>query len=331
MRLTGGIFAVAAAASLLLHVLLFASFRYIELEPAAVPQVAVGEMTVVFERMPDVAEPEQAPREWELGEPDAKGYASHPLDGPREAVARQGNVDQAELSLDPRGQTPVVERPTELVEASSQGGTPIPPVLLEAVEANLRDWAARIRMTAVAVRMPVIEPESLPVAPEPLQATSEEMSPVVATQTTPQSVPPPPPPVVPLATTQGASPVVRSAAADPAPQSDSESDSFSTLGSAEFRDGRFSVRAGRKVKTRRPKLGLAGSMDIMQRRPVRVVLNVEVDKSGKVTSVDVAKSSGTNEIDQPCKVAMYEWWFEPRTDASGRAVPDKFQFTIGFP
>jgi hypothetical protein len=30
-------------------------------------------------------------------------------------------------------------------------------------------------------------------------------------------------------------------------------------------------------------------------------------------------------------VAMYEWWFEPRTDASGRAVSDKFQFTIGFP
>jgi hypothetical protein len=35
-------------------------------------------------------------------------------------------------------------------------------------------------------------------------------------------------------------------------------------------------------------------------------------------------------VDQPCRVAMYDWWFEPKKDAAGKAVPDVFRFTISF-
>ena len=120
------------------------------------------------------------------------------------------------------------------------------------------------------------------------------------------------------------------AGADPAPESDSESDPFSMLGSAEYRDGRLTVRAGRKVKSRRPKIGLAGQVDLYQRREVSITLRVAIDATGKVTGVDVVRSSGSNEIDQPCRVAMYDWWFEPKKNAAGHAVPDRFDFTIGF-
>jgi TonB family protein len=117
-------------------------------------------------------------------------------------------------------------------------------------------------------------------------------------------------------------------AADPAPPSDSEVDPFSTLGTAEFSTGRLDVRFGRKVKTRRPKIGLAGKIDLFQGRGARVVLKISVDATGKVTDVGIIKSSGSNEIDQPCRVAVYDWWFEPKRDAAGNAVADDFQFTI---
>ena len=36
------------------------------------------------------------------------------------------------------------------------------------------------------------------------------------------------------------------------------------------------------------------------------------------------------EADQPCLVAMYEWWFEPLKDKNGRAIPEVTLFTISF-
>jgi TonB family protein len=61
-----------------------------------------------------------------------------------------------------------------------------------------------------------------------------------------------------------------------------------------------------------------------------VTLKVNIDAAGKVTKARVHKSSGSNEIDQPCVVAMYEWWFEPLRDKAGNAVPDAVLFTITF-
>jgi TonB family protein len=139
-------------------------------------------------------------------------------------------------------------------------------------------------------------------------------------------VPPPSPPQhAPVRTATGGG-----TGADPAQKSDSEVDAFSVLGSAEFRDGRVTVQSGRQVKTRRPKIRLAGMIDMVQGFTASVVLKVAVDATGKVTDVDVVRSSGSNEIDQPCRVAMYEWWFEPKKDARGRPVPDVFKFTISF-
>ncbi len=61
-----------------------------------------------------------------------------------------------------------------------------------------------------------------------------------------------------------------------------------------------------------------------------VTLRVRIEPDGKVGSVNVFKSSGSNEIDQPCLVAMYEWWFEPLKDKRGVAVADTILFTLNF-
>lgn len=119
-------------------------------------------------------------------------------------------------------------------------------------------------------------------------------------------------------------------AADPAPQGDSESDPISTVGSAEFRRGSTDVQLGRKHKITRPHLTLAGEADLLTLRSPMVVLKINIDQTGKVTSVSIFRSSGSNEVDQPCKVAAYNWWFEPAKDKDGKAVKDVILFAIRF-
>jgi TonB family protein len=122
----------------------------------------------------------------------------------------------------------------------------------------------------------------------------------------------------------------RAAAADPYQQSDSESDAFTTVGSAVLQDGRISVRSGRKIKTVRPLLLVPGILDTIGASDPTVQLKVNIDATGKVTLVTVVHSSGSNDIDQPCVVAMYDWWFEPSRDSKGKPISDVVLFTLSF-
>ena len=132
------------------------------------------------------------------------------------------------------------------------------------------------------------------------------------------------------ATGDGRRPGASTPAADPAQQSDSESDAFAKIGSYNARDGKLDPQFGRRVKTVRPKIPIVGQVDAFAMGKASVTLKVNIDTTGKVTSARVHKSSGSNEIDQPCVVAMYEWWFEPLRDTAGNAVPDAVLFTITF-
>jgi len=119
-------------------------------------------------------------------------------------------------------------------------------------------------------------------------------------------------------------------AGDVAPQSDSDSDAFTTTGSAEFRPGKVVARFGRAVKMVRPKLNLAGRNDLLSLMDPTVTLEVRADETGTVRDVRITRSSGSNEVDQPCKLAMYQWWFEPPRDSSGRPRPAVMTWTIHF-
>jgi TonB family protein len=119
-------------------------------------------------------------------------------------------------------------------------------------------------------------------------------------------------------------------AADPAVMSASESDAFSALGGIEFRDGRMESRLGRSFKSVRPRLSFAAQLDLLSISNPRLVLKVAIDTAGNVTAVDVVKSTGSTLIDQPVKVAMYQWWFEPAKGPGGKAVGETFLFPISW-
>jgi TonB family protein len=119
--------------------------------------------------------------------------------------------------------------------------------------------------------------------------------------------------------------------ADPAPMAESESDPFSTIGGVDFRPGRTDARLGRAHRITRPRIDLAGLVDSFEHGRVRLVLKIRIDATGNVDSVDVHKSSGSPNIDQACRVAAYQWWFEPRANATGQPLPEEtFLFRIGF-
>ena len=42
---------------------------------------------------------------------------------------------------------------------------------------------------------------------------------------------------------------------------------------------------------------------------------------GRFVRCAFVHSSGSNEIDQPCKLAMYQWWFEPPRIVPAGPVP----------
>jgi TonB family protein len=123
--------------------------------------------------------------------------------------------------------------------------------------------------------------------------------------------------------------VESSGSGEVAPAADSDSDAFSSAGWAEFRAGKVVAHLGRKVKTVKPHLSLAGERDLMSLpSPITVVLEISVDETGKVRNVEVARSSGSSEVDQPCQLAVYDWWFEPPHDKSGRPLPTAFLFSF---
>lgn len=130
----------------------------------------------------------------------------------------------------------------------------------------------------------------------------------------------------------GKQPGVPLPAGNPLPQSDSESDPFSRISGniTVPRVGRLSPRLGRKVKTTRPQVNIAGELDLFALNNPTVVLEVHIAPTGKVTDVKIAHSSGSNAIDEPTRVAVYDWWFEPAKDKLGKPVSDVIFFTVQF-
>ncbi len=117
-------------------------------------------------------------------------------------------------------------------------------------------------------------------------------------------------------------------AADPAPMSESESDPFSKTGGVDFRGGKMDARFGRAFKSVRPRLSFAAELDLMGLKSPRIVLKIAIDDDGKVTKVEVLRSTGSKLVDQPVTVAMYQWWFEPAKDGTGKAISDELVFPI---
>lgn len=294
--------------------------------------------------------------ETEIGDRTGKGYATHEVDAKEDATAREAETDQAYLGLTPPGvdksgsgkglaqivgsetagesgsakpQTPRSVSPFGVASelqlprpAAVRQPEPPPPTAVTDADAG----GAIFGETTVPVESPK-EAAPLPQASSPSAEATPQPADKVAL------APQPTPPSALTEASQSASASVSGLpqpAGSPARMSDSESDPFSRLGSVTFRDGRLDVQFGRKVKTRKPKILLAGTLDLITLRRASVVLKIDIDDTGKVTNVVVDKSSGSNDIDQPTRVAVYDWWFEPLTDATGKPLPDHLKFTINW-
>jgi TonB family protein len=277
---------------------------------------------------------------------DTPTGATAAMPGDEPLRAPQASQAQAALSLDPRGAGDGGQRP--IAGPASPAARPPSPVFDPVAEsAALRlpqDSSVAqpklARTTPVesteptdasdepskAVVPPVIalvepgeEAENSFKAPAPRRQPPQSIQPAQSLQAAARPSPPPSPP------TGGAS------AADPAPLAESESDAFTTEAGADFTSGRIIPRVGRKHKIIRPKLEMAGYADLMQLRgPIIIVLNLHIDVTGQVEKVEIIKSSGSINLDQPTLIAAYRWWFEPIKDSAGRPKKDVIRFTCRF-
>lgn len=271
------------------------------------------------------------------GRPDAT--AMHSLSGDVPMQAPKAEQDQPYISRDPVGSAipaapPVASPPLELPPAvtpevksepaksrpaentavvqASRELSPQAPV--KTLEVDPTRYGPRTSATAPSVLPVQIAMADAPrapaqVAPKMAEEVARPQSAVVPSETMPLTPSP--------------------SQADGAPQTDSESDPFSVTGTAEFRPGKVTARFGRKVKTVRPRLSLAGQYDLISASP-QVVMRVRADETGRVREVKVVQSSGSREVDQPCVLAMYDWWFEPPRDPAGNPRAAEMLWTISF-
>lgn len=225
----------------------------------------------------------------QMGLSDGRGNAVNAVDGDRPLQAPQALQEQAFISRDPQGAGNVGAEPSPSVQPPGNNDS--------------QNAKADLPPTSPLAAAP--PPDNL----TPFGVDSPNDQPV------PKSAEPAP-------TGNGTRPGSTTPPADPAPMSDSESDPFTNVGNATFAQGRVEARYGRKVKTVRPRLSFAAQADLFGLQYPSVILKVKIDSTGKVTSVDILKSSGSNEVDLACQMALYDWWIEPPKDAAGHPRPD---------
>jgi TonB family protein len=338
-------FALALGASVALHgVLLSATAPLWGPWLISAPKHKPADEVTVALQDPDLKNPPQTPEEFKMGEASGHGVGSNSSKGDQLLSAREADEDQALLSRDPGSagrlaHPRIIDGPPgengrggqeggSIAQQSAAGATPIAPPAAPAVvevvpmppPAVKIDAQKNPDATVAANADAPVDPPKVAAIITP--ATPKESAPAVASSNAAQPVRP--------RTGDGRAPGVDLRQADPAQKSDSESDPFARIGSLVFHDGILEVQKGRKVKTTRPRVLLPGEVDLATRGGATVVLNIAIDSSGKVTSAQVLHSSGSNDIDQPCRVAVYDWWFEPSRDKQGHPVADVLTFTIKF-
>jgi TonB family protein len=289
---------IALCASLVAHgILALATFEGARRQLAAIRLPGNPRDLIQVDTTPDAVR---------LGGLVDEGLAPNASPGDDGLRARRAPVDQALLSRDPRGPGRIGDLPSDSLVPPTDGPT------VDGTAGDVARGAAVLAAPTDAAQPFGAGPDAVAalVVPRPARPV-----PVAPTPTPPEQQ-----------QARSSKP-----AADPAMQSDSESDAFSTLGGVEFRDGRIESRMGRAFKSVRPRLDLAARIELMSLSEKKIVLTVSIDATGKVRSVDVLRSTGRDVIDQPVKLVLYEWWFEPPKDAQGHARADTFVLPITWP
>jgi hypothetical protein len=294
-----------------------------------------GELPATVQPTVPVLVPRPEPDDTALGDQNGTGDSISPSEGDLPLEAPKAEQSQLFLSRDPVGPGEVGTPPS--MSVLPQGGGQ----MLGDVEAagapqmiGVPDQSEQIVPAKVAPKSARVAPQDqVPDHRDDVDSTVVQAAPashdvvtVMSDAAAAQSLP-----------AEAGTPAARAGApappADPAPMSDSEIDPFSSkVGSIRYRAGKAEVQLGRKYRLApRPQLSLAGKTALLQLpSPITLVLRLHLDAIGNVTRVDIAKSSGSPDVDQPCKVAAYQWWLEPTRDKAGHPIADVVPFVIRF-
>ncbi len=215
------------------------------------------------------------------------GDAANRSPGDLPMLSRDNAPEQALLSRDPAGAGHIGDAPSMSVLPQGESA-PSPPQPLAA--------------QSLSVPIGIADRSESWSSPRMHAASAAPQAPSVPDQ--PQAASPAPP-------------------ADPAAMSDAESDAFGHGESVVFQDGRVDARLGRKVKTVRPRLSYTSQIDLFSQQFPNMVVRIRIDAAGAVRRVDIVKSSRSVSADQEVKVALYQWWFEPKKKSD-----DVVQFPI---
>ena len=289
----------------------------------------------------------------DLGSATGTGIGSNSSPGDQPLQAREADVDQALLSRDPTGLSHSGGPPAKITGPIGDGAGGMPAVAVASPPApptpepkpeepkpqEPRPPAPPVQVAA-AIPLPQIPEAPIQSESKPKMTEAPPAPPAQPAPPEPQvSKPAPtPPPATPVAVAKpqpnpgdGRMPGTPQPAGEPLPQSESDSDPFSRISAnLKFRNGKLVERWGRLVKTTRPQVNIAGIIDAWTLNNPTVVLEVHISATGKVTDVKVAHSSGSNQIDQPTREAVYDWWFEPAKNRAGKPVADVIFFTVEF-
>lgn len=270
-----------------------------------------------------------------LGNQDSEGKATDFSPGDLPHLAKLSNQEQALLSLDPSGtgrRSDAAKPLSQRIDETNPIDTPpdAPIGLSERTQPH-EPYRPHPQVASTGELQPEKED-----AKEPPTETLTE----VATQSSEQKVeertqqPPEPPQPVRETNPTPPSPMQQASVAStdgvPIPQGKTESDSFSDEASVDVRPGKVIARTGRPHRITRPREGLSGLIDALASPGMTLTLRLRLSPTGDVIDVSVVRSSGSNSIDQPWKVAAYSWWFEPKKEGNGRPIEDTVQLTLRF-
>jgi TonB family protein len=264
----------------------------------------------------------------ELGDSHGRGIATDASLGDTPMQAPQADEQQSFLSRDPQGPGAVGAKPspsTELPGEQGQNGTQTaqqPFGLTSSQSSSAQSASPRFAAAQQSRQKPDSTEGPIP-KPSPLSPPSTPSAPAQPAVASAAQMPG-------AASTLAGRPGENTPPADPAPQAETESDPFAIVGSMEFRPGSTTVRLGRKHRITRPHLPWDAQYDFFGMTHSVIVLDLQLDPTGQVIGATIVKSSGSDGVDQACRLAAYQWWFEPAKDPTGRPIRDDITFTIKF-
>jgi hypothetical protein len=224
------------------------------------------------------------------GEANGKGTANRSTDGKQPMQANANELEQADLMKD----------------ANKFSENALLPASKGALVGNNA--------------LPQKEPSKGAQAEKTTQSPTDPTAVAMAVDQTKPGIGPPPSPAVSASHLPTPKPMQKQIVGHRATVSDTESVPFAKADSVNFVAGKLEARQGVKVRTTEPRYGDASIHDYEIIGDQPTIFGTTVDRDGNVVDVQILQSSGSTNIDQDRKIAVWNWILEPKKDKDGHLI-----------